>query len=92
MLFDGEVMAGEGFGVRALGEDAAVDADPVVPAGGDREVIGHSREAVLERLRLYSLGPFRMQHAYGNFRFTAAVLAAAARAGVTWAEGSRQLV
>lgn len=128
VLFDGEVMAAEGFGVRSLGDDAAVDAatvfqlasipkslagsvlaalvdekafgwkDPVrtgnaefalsdpwvsqhvtyadlfshrsgVPkhAGDLLEDLGHCRETVIERLRLYPLGPFRLQHAYGNF-------------------------
>jgi CubicO group peptidase (beta-lactamase class C family) len=61
-------------------------------AGDLLEDIGQSREAVLERLRLYPLHPFRMHHAYGNFGFAAAVVAAAAQAGVTWEDGSRQLL
>lgn len=153
VLFEGEVMAAEGFGVRALGEEAAVDADTVFQlaslskslagsvmaafiregafawddpvrtgdpnfaladpwvsehvtyadlfshrsglpkhAGDLLEDLGHSRDTVLERLRLYPLGPFRATHAYGNFGLTAAAVAGAARAGGTWEDSSRQLL
>lgn len=153
VLFDGEVIAAEGFGVRALGDEAAVDADTVFQlasvskslagsvmaafirekalawddpvrtgdpdfalsdrwvtehvtfadlfshrsglpkhAGDLLEDIGHSRETVLERLRLYPLGPFRTSHAYGNFGLTAGAVAAAARSGITWEDASRQLL
>lgn len=153
VLFDGDVMAADGFGVRTLGEEAAVDADTVFQlaslsksvagsvmaafireralAWDDRvrtgdpafalsdpwltehatyadlfshrsglpkhaadllEDLGHTRDTVLERLRLYPLGPFRVTHAYGNFGLTAAAVAAAARAGTTWEDASRQLL
>ena len=153
VLFDGEVMAAAGFGVRALGEEAAVDADTVFQlaslskalagsvmaafireraiawddpvrtgnpdfalsdpwvtqhvtyadlfshrsglpkhAGDLLEDLGHSRDTVLERLRLYPLGPLRATHGYGNFGLTAAAVAAAARTGATWEEASRQLL
>lgn len=153
VLFEGEAMAAEGFGVRALGEEAPVDADTVFQlasvskalagsvmaafvraraiawddpvrtgnpdfalsdpwvtehvtyadlfshrsglpkhAGDLLEDLGHSRDTVLERLRLYPLGPFRATHAYGNFGLTAAAVAAAARAGASWEDASRELV
>jgi CubicO group peptidase (beta-lactamase class C family) len=54
--------------------------------GGDKlEDIGFDRRAVLERLRLLPLDPFRISYAYTNFGFTAGAEAVAVAAGKDWA-------
>ncbi|MCX5517060.1 serine hydrolase [Kaistia defluvii] len=54
--------------------------------GGDNlEDIGFDRRAVLERLRLLPLDPFRISYAYTNFGFTAGAEAVAVAAGKDWA-------
>lgn len=52
---------------------------------GDRlEDLGYDRRAVLERLRLLPLAPFRISYAYTNFGVTAAAEAVASAAGTSW--------
>ena len=53
-------------------------------AGDQLEDIGYDRRAVLERLRLLPLDPFRISYAYTNFGLTAAAEAVAAAAGKPW--------
>jgi len=54
--------------------------------GGDNlEDIGFDPHAVLERLRLLPLDPFRISYAYTNFGFTAGAEAVAVAAGKDWA-------
>lgn len=59
-------------------------------AGDDLEDLGFDRRAVLERLRLLPLAPFRSSYAYTNFGLTAAAEAVAAAAGTDWATLSEQ--
>jgi CubicO group peptidase (beta-lactamase class C family) len=54
-------------------------------AGDELEDLGYDRRAVLERLRLLPLAPFRASYAYTNFGLTAAAEAVAAAAGTDWA-------
>ena len=61
-------------------------------AGDLLEDLGFNRDTVLERLRLYPLAPFRASYAYTNFGLTAAAVAAAARAGMTWEDASDALL
>ncbi|MCJ8142609.1 serine hydrolase [Ancylobacter sp. A5.8] len=59
--------------------------------GGDNlEDIGFDRRAVLERLRLLPLEPFRISYAYTNFGFTAGAEAVAVAAGKDWATLSEE--
>lgn len=59
-------------------------------AGDLLEDLGYDRRAVLERLRLLPLGPFRNSYAYTNFGMTAAAEAVATAAGTDWATLSEQ--
>ncbi|HET7416897.1 MAG TPA: serine hydrolase [Solirubrobacterales bacterium] len=61
-------------------------------AGDLLEDLGYGRDAVLERLRLYPLAPFRASYGYTNFGLTAAGVAGAARAGMTWEDASEALL
>jgi CubicO group peptidase (beta-lactamase class C family) len=54
-------------------------------AGDELEDLGYDRRAVLERLRLLPLAPFRASYAYTNFGLTAAAEAVATAAGTDWA-------
>ncbi|SCW58954.1 serine hydrolase [Ancylobacter rudongensis] len=61
--------------------------------GGDiLEDIGFDRRAVLERLRLLPLDPFRISYAYTNFGFTAGAEAVAVAAGKDWAALSEDVL
>ncbi|MFD2030285.1 serine hydrolase domain-containing protein [Ancylobacter dichloromethanicus] len=61
--------------------------------GGDiLEDIGFDRRAVLERLRLLPLEPFRISYAYTNFGFTAGAEAVAVAAGKDWATLSEDVL
>ncbi|MFE3542061.1 serine hydrolase [Nocardia sp. NPDC059177] len=54
---------------------------------GDRlEDIGFDQAAILEKLRLEPLSPFRITYEYTNFGFTAGAEAVAAAAGKDWAQ------
>lgn len=53
-------------------------------AGDQLEDIGYDRRAVLEKLRLLPLDPFRISYAYTNFGLTAGAEAVAAAAGEPW--------
>ncbi|MFI5719155.1 serine hydrolase [Nocardia sp. NPDC051750] len=58
---------------------------------GDRlEDLGFDRAAVLERLRLLPLSPFRASYDYTNFGLTAAAAAVAEQARLDWAELSER--
>ena len=153
VVFDDDVSLAQGFGLRALGRDGAVDADTVFQiaslskslagtvmcalvreeafdwddpvrtgspqftlsdpwvsdhvtfadlfshrsglpehAGDLLEDLGYGRDTVLERLRLYGLAPFRASYGYTNFGLTAAGVAGAARAGMTWEGASEALL
>lgn len=59
-------------------------------AGDDLEDIGYDRRAVLERLSLLPLHPFRNHYAYTNFGLTAAAEAVARAAGADWATLSQR--
>lgn len=61
-------------------------------AGDMLEDLGYDRRAVLERLRLLPLTPFRTSYAYTNFGVTAAAAAVAAAAGTSWEELSEQVL
>lgn len=61
-------------------------------AGDDLEDLGYGRDAVLERLRLLPMGPFRASYAYTNFGLTAAAEATAVAAGTDWASLSETAV
>jgi len=61
-------------------------------AGDVLEDLGYDRRAVLERMRLLPLAPFRTSYAYTNFGVTAAAEAVAAAAGRDWADLSEQLL
>ncbi|MHA3019476.1 serine hydrolase [Mycobacterium sp. BMJ-28] len=53
-------------------------------AGDMLEDLGYDRRAVLERLRILPLHPFRISYAYTNFGLTAGAEAVAAGAGEPW--------
>lgn len=59
-------------------------------AGDDLEDLGYDRRAVLERLRVLPLAPFRATYAYTNFGVTAGAEVAAAAAGTDWATLSEE--
>ncbi|MBM4201330.1 MAG: serine hydrolase [Gammaproteobacteria bacterium] len=61
-------------------------------AGDSLEDLGYGRTAVIERLRLLPLTPFRSSYAYTNFGLTTAAEAVAASRGVTWARLSDELI
>lgn len=61
-------------------------------AGDLLEDLGYDRRAVLERLRLLPLAPFRTSYAYTNFGVTAAAEAVAATAGRDWADLSESVL
>ena len=61
-------------------------------AGDMLEDLGYDRRAVLERLRLLPLAPFRTSYAYTNFGVTAAAEAVAAAAGQPWEDLSEQVL
>jgi CubicO group peptidase (beta-lactamase class C family) len=61
-------------------------------AGDLLEDLGYDRATVLERLRLFPLSPFRASYGYTNFGLTAASIAGATRAGMTWEDASRELL
>lgn len=61
-------------------------------AGDSLEDLGFDRRAVLERLRLLPLTPFRTSYAYTNFGFTAAAEAVAAGAGESWEDLSDRVL
>ncbi|WP_203579311.1 serine hydrolase [Microbacterium hibisci] len=153
VVYEGEVLYAEGFGVRDLDSGDPVDADTVFPlasvsksigasvvaraidegyvswdtpvaehldgftlsdpyvgshvtiadmyahrsglfkhAGDELEEIGFDRAAILERLRLAPLAPWRSTYAYGNFDITAAGEAVARAAGEDWAALSERLL
>ncbi len=60
---------------------------------GDRlEDLGYDRRAILEKLRMVPLDPFRISYAYTNFGFTAGAEAVAVSAGVPWEDLSEQVL
>lgn len=61
-------------------------------AGDVLEDLGYDRRAVLDRMRLLPLAPFRTSYAYTNFGVTAAAEAVAAAAGRDWADLSEQVL
>jgi CubicO group peptidase (beta-lactamase class C family) len=61
-------------------------------AGDLLEDLGYDRRAVLERLRLLPLAPFRTSYAYTNFGVTAAAEAVAVAAGKPWEDLSEQVL
>ncbi|MGH2717946.1 MAG: serine hydrolase domain-containing protein [Actinomycetota bacterium] len=61
-------------------------------AGDLLEDIGYNRDGVLERLRFYPLEPFRASYGYTNFGLTAAAVAGAAVAGMSWEDASRRVL
>ena len=61
-------------------------------AGDLLEDLGYGRRAVLERLRLLPLAPFRTSYAYTNFGVTAAAEAVATAAGTSWEDLSEQVL
>jgi CubicO group peptidase (beta-lactamase class C family) len=61
-------------------------------AGDLLEDLGYDQATVLERLRRFPLSPFRASYGYTNFGLTAAGVAGAARAGMTWESASRDLL
>ncbi len=61
-------------------------------AGDVLEDLGYDRRAVLERMRLLPLAPFRTSYAYTNFGVTAAAEAVATAAGRDWADLSEQVL
>jgi CubicO group peptidase (beta-lactamase class C family) len=61
-------------------------------AGDELEEIGYDRAAILERLRVIPLEPFRAIYHYGNFDITAAGESVARAAGEDWAELSQRLL
>ncbi len=54
-------------------------------AGDHLEELGFDRRAILERLRLLALSPFRSTYAYTNFGLTAGAEAVAVASGKSWA-------
>lgn len=61
-------------------------------AGEELEDIGYSREEILSRLHLIRLDGFRDVYAYTNYGLTAAAVAAATAAHMTWEDASRELL
>ena len=61
-------------------------------AGDDLEDLGYDRRAILERMRLLSLGSFRATYAYTNFGPMAAAEAVAAAAGTDWETLSEETI
>ncbi|WP_141893572.1 serine hydrolase [Microbacterium kyungheense] len=61
-------------------------------AGDELEEIGYDRAAILDRLRLIPLAPWRSTYAYGNFDITAAGESVARAAGEDWADLSERLL
>ncbi len=61
-------------------------------AGDDLEDLGFDRRAILERLGLLPLAPFRDSYAYTNFGLTAGAMAVAAAAGTDWDTLSEETV
>lgn len=61
-------------------------------AGDLLEDLGYDRRAVLERLRLLPLAPFRASYAYTNFGVTAAAEAVAASSGRPWENLSEDVI
>lgn len=61
-------------------------------AGDPLEDLGFDRRAVLARLRLLPLNPFRVSYAYTNFGVTAAAEAVAAAAGTSWEDLSADVL
>ncbi|MGI9125579.1 MAG: serine hydrolase, partial [Mycobacterium sp.] len=61
-------------------------------AGDLLEDMGYDRRAVLERLRLLPLAPFRISYAYTNFGVTAAAEAVATAARTAWEDLSDQVL
>lgn len=60
---------------------------------GDRlEDIGYDQAAILDKLRLEPLAPFRITYEYTNFGYTAGAEAVAAAAGTDWAQLSADAV
>ncbi len=61
------------------------------PAAGDAlEDIGFDRAAILERLRLLPLAPFRISYAYSNFGLTTGAEAVARASGQSWEDLSQK--
>ena len=62
--------------------------------GGDllETLFGYSRSEVLRRLRYLPLAPLRNGYAYNNYGITAAGVAAARAAGLSWAEFSKRML
>ena len=54
VLFDGEVIVAEGFGVRTLGQEGAVDADTVFPLASLSKSLGGSVMAALIREKAFA--------------------------------------
>lgn len=65
---------------------------PGASAGNDLEVVGFDRAAILPRLALVPLEPFRATYSYSNFGMTMAGEAAAVAAGRSWEEVSDQVL
>jgi CubicO group peptidase (beta-lactamase class C family) len=61
-------------------------------AGDVLEDLGYDRRAVLERLRLLPLDPFRASYAYTNFGVTAAAEAVATASGRSWEDLSTEVL
>ncbi len=60
---------------------------------GDRlEDLGFDRRAVLDKLRMLPLAPFRASYAYTNFGFTAGAEAVASAAGKSWEDLSQDVL
>lgn len=62
-------------------------------AGGDMlEDLGFDRTAILERLRLLPLAPFRISYAYSNFGLTTGAEAVARASGQSWEDLSQKVL
>ncbi len=61
-------------------------------AGDVLEDLGYDRRAVLQRLRLLPLAPFRASYAYTNFGVTAAAEAVATASGRSWEDLSAEVL
>jgi CubicO group peptidase (beta-lactamase class C family) len=61
-------------------------------AGDLLEDLGFDRRAILQRLKLLPLNPFRVSYAYTNFGVTAAAEAVAAAAGTSWEDLSADVL
>jgi CubicO group peptidase (beta-lactamase class C family) len=59
-------------------------------AGDDLEDLGFDRKAIIERLRLLPLDPFRITYNYANFGLTIGAEAVAAAAGKPWEDLAKQ--